>query len=552
LTQDPSAVHFSSKRACGRRSWCSNEANHQSHHKFEAMCAVHHAGCVVGQQCQDVARPSQPRRRSVRSRRCGTAGTSWREVHQRLVELTKDAGHLQTERRQARWARQRHSALQGWQMWDCDAWEDIDPVGSTGGLGSTGWSSDTQLSLRALYPDGRPVEPHMSSWERLKEPAVQDLEPEYAPQLHQLLKDLSERIPHGSDFWDYRDVQSGQTVLHMAAASGLHSAVEALLRSGANPDLQCFRPVPARQCAPKRNFGSSIDYDLSSTGSSSASNATERQEWTDAYLNLLTEIDGCMDRSDVDGCTPLYDAVKNGHYDVVALLRLHGRADPNVPRADGITPSMLAVWMRRWDGMPCEDDRMFQALLCPMGELGGCRMSFSPLAALSNEEHSLDVARTTAEGNILDDRQLDEGLPSFTVVDVAVVHGMHSYVEALLDAYRCDHGQAGVDELVFTQNLAVEMQQSGSFLRRCPLDCAVDLCSIAVRSPNSFTDSAAVQSYSETVRVILEQISEVPSTVETQEAEETLMELANLYGSESKMGDLLRLFRLRLGDVHPS
>jgi len=525
------------------------------------MCAAHvSASCTVGQQHEEsIARPLQPRRRSVRSRRCGTTGTPSRAVHQQLVELTAEAGHAQTERRQDRWARQRHSAVHGWQLRGGDAWEDIDTMGSTGGLGSTalgstGGSLDTQFSLRAFCPDGRPVKSHLSSWERLKTPAVQDLVSEHAPQLHQLLKDLSERIPHGSEFWNHRDVQSGQTVLHMAAATGLHTTVEMLLWIGANPDLPCFPPASARPYAGKQGYGSSIHHELSSTGSSSASNTTADQEWTQAYLDLLTEMDGCIDRSDVDGCTPLFDAVKNGHYDVVALLRLHGRADPNLSRSDGITPSMLAVWMRRWDGISYEDDRMFQALLCPMGELGGCRMSFSPLAALSSVEHSLDVARTTAEGDTLEGQlsgsQFDRGLPSFTVLDVAVLYGMHSYVAALLDAHRREHGQEGVDELVFTQNLAVDIWESGSQLHRCPLDIAVDLCGIAVRSPSSFTDSDAVQSYADTARALLEQVSAVPSTFESQEAEEMLKELANLYGSKSSMGELLRLFQLRLSALN--
>merc|ERR1719367_2069848 len=107
-----------------------------------------------------------------------------------------------------------------------------------------------------------------------------------------------------------------------------------MLRADANPDFPCFRPVSARPYAAKKGFGSSDNHELSSTGSSSSSSSTVDQEWTQAYLDLLTEMDGCMDSPVIDGCTPLFDAVKNGHYDVVALLRLHGGADPNLSRAD--------------------------------------------------------------------------------------------------------------------------------------------------------------------------------------------------------------------------
>lgn len=120
----------------------------------------------------------------------------------------------------------------------------------------------------------------------------------------------------------------GDPAINWAAYGGAAAAVDALLAGGADPAVATHHGDPLA-IAMRRGFPEIVERLVAATGVGTGDGALHEAARADdaAELERLLEAGGAVDAQNRIGYTPLMEAAREGHVDVVARL-LAGGADP--------------------------------------------------------------------------------------------------------------------------------------------------------------------------------------------------------------------------------
>lgn len=151
----------------------------------------------------------------------------------------------------------------------------------------------------------------------------------------------------------HHQVYSGDTALHLAAASHDASTVRDLLARGAD--------VRARN----RRGAQPLHYAVDGGPGSPRWNPDAQR----ATIRALLAAGADPDTRDKNGSSPLHRAVRNRCAAAVQAL-LDGGADPRLPNRSGSTPLQLARWTTGKSGSGSPDAKLEQARILELLERG--------------------------------------------------------------------------------------------------------------------------------------------------------------------------------------